>query len=214
MASAQRNAPLPYAKAVGNHKVGCIGSQRDDDDRLGRILGIVFVGRGQFAQLVEHEEVVKHQRRKLDDVHFDVGPDEGIQRAHDGVAFHGEQADLGFQGETFLFASAAHALVIPDHVVQVEGNLLPRFVADDVGDFLGLDRRQLDEPRQAGLARNRNRYPITLHRIARKKLLERIADQLGGIGARLTENFRILDVVECVRDDFIAVFMGATSHGL
>ena len=214
VAAAQRNAPLPHAIAVADHQVGGVGAQRDDHHRLGRILGIVLIGRRQFAQLVEAEEVVEHQRRKLDDVDLDVGLDEGVRGAEDGVALHGEQADLGLQGEPFLLASAAHPLIVPDDVVEVEGDLLPGFVADDVGDFLGFDRRQLDESRQARLARHGNGHPVAQHRVPREELLQGVADQFGGVGTGLAEDLGIFDVVEGVGDDPLAVFVGATSQGL
>ena len=153
VAAAQRHAPLPDAVAVGDHQVGGVGAQRDDHHRLGRVLRIVFLGRRQVAQLVEEHEVVQRQRRELHDVDLDARLLEGLQGAEHGVALHGEQADLGLQGEALFLAAAAHPLVVPDHVVQVEGDLLPGLVADDVGDLLGLDRRQLDEPRQARSAR-------------------------------------------------------------
>ena len=63
--------------------------------------------------------------------------------------------DLGLQREALFFAAADHPLVVPDDVFEREGNLLPRLVLDDVGDLLGFDRRQLDEPRQAVLAGHR-----------------------------------------------------------
>ena len=203
VAAAQRNAPLPHAVAVGDHQIRRVGAQRDDHHRLGRVLGIVFVGRRQLAQLVEEQEVVQHQRRKLDDVDLDAGLEERLQGAEDGVALHGEQADLRLQGEPLLLASAAHPLVVPDHVVQVEGDLLPGFVADDVGDLLGLDRRQLDEPRQARLPRHGDRHPVAQHRVPREELLQGIADQLGRVGAGLAEDLGVLDVVEGLGDDLV-----------
>ena len=51
---------------------------------------------------------------------------------------------------------AGHLLVVPDHVVERERNLLPGFVLDDVGNLLRFDRRQLDEPRQAALPGHRD----------------------------------------------------------
>ncbi len=121
--------------------------------------------------------------------------------AEDRVALHGEQADLGLQSKPFLLATPAHALVVPNDVVQVEGDLLPGLVTDDVGDFLGLDRRQLDEAGQPRLAGDRNGHPIAQHRVAREKLLQRLADQFGRVGAGLTEDFRVFDVVEGLGND-------------
>jgi hypothetical protein len=38
---------------------------------------------------------------------------------------------------------------------QIEGDLLARFVADDVGDLFDFDRRRFEEFRQARFARER-----------------------------------------------------------
>ena len=80
--AAQRNAPLPDAIAVGDHQVGRVGAQREDDHRLGRIVRIVFVRRRQVLQLVEDGVVVERQRRELHDVDFDAGLVERLQRAN------------------------------------------------------------------------------------------------------------------------------------
>ena len=88
--------------------------------------------------------------------------------------------------------------------------MLPGFVANDVGNLLGLDRRQLDESRQARLARNRNRHPIAQHGIARKELFQRVAYQFVRIGPGLAQDFRILDVVERVGDNADAIVVGTT----
>ena len=49
-----------------------------------------------------------------------------------------------------------------------------------------------------------DRHPIAADRVARQKLLQRVADQFGGLGAGLAENLGILDVVEGVGDDSLA----------
>ena len=82
------------------------------------------------------------------------------------------------------------------------------------GIFFDFDRRQLDEPRQARLARHRHRHPIAQHRVPRQKLLQGLADQLGRVGAGLAENLGILDVVEGLGDDLLGVFVGAASQRL
>ena len=94
--------------------------------------GIVFLRAGQVLEHVEDDVVVERQRGQLHDVDFDARLDERLERAEHGVALHGEEADLGLQHEALLLAPAAHPLVVPDHVVQVEGDLLPGLVADDV----------------------------------------------------------------------------------
>ena len=93
---------------------------------------------GKSPNWSKTQEVVQRQRRELDDVDLDAGLPEWLQGAEDGVALHGEQADLGLQGKPFLLAAAAHPLVVPNDVVQVEGDLLPGLVADDVGNLLRL----------------------------------------------------------------------------
>ena len=109
----------------------------------------------------------------------------GLRAALDLVAFHGEQADFGLQREAVLFAAAVHLLVVPDDVFQREGNLLPGFVLDDVGNLLRFDRRQLDEPCQTALARNGNGHLVAPDRVAREEQLERLAHQLRRVGVGL-----------------------------
>ena len=48
--------------------------------------------------------------------------------------------------------AGADLLVVPDDLVEGEGDLLLGLEVDDVGDLLFLDRRQLDEAGQAALA--------------------------------------------------------------
>ena len=165
---------------------------------------IVLLDRRQVVELVEQEIVVQRQGRQLDDVDLDARPVNGSSARYDLVAFHREQADLGLQGEAFLLGAAAHPLIVPDDVGQIERDLLPGFVADDVGNLLRLDRRELDEPRQAVLAGHADRHPIAADRVARQKLLQRVADQFGGIGAGLAEDLRIGDEVEGVGDESLS----------
>ena len=89
----------------------------------------------------------------------------GLQVPCDLVALHGEQADLGFQREAVVLAAAGHLLVVPDDVFQRERDLLPGLELDDVGDLFLLDRRQLDEPRQAALAGDGDRHAIADQRL-------------------------------------------------
>ena len=122
----------------------------------------------------------------------------GLQRAIHLVALHGEQADLGLQREALFLAAADHLLIVPDDVFQREGNLLPGFVLDDVGNLLRFDRRQLDEPRQTALARDRDRHLVAADLVAREELLEGLAHQLHGVGLGLAEDLGVFDVVEGV----------------
>ena len=126
------------------------------------------------------------------------------------VALHREQADFRLDRVAFVFA-ADERLVVPDDVFERERNLLPGFVLDDVGNLLALDRRQLDEPRQAALAGNRDRHAVARHVVARDELLERFADQLVAIGFGLRENLRIFDVVEGLDDHPLVVLLVRTA---
>ena len=132
--------------------------------RIGRIV------RAFDIQPVEADEVVDRQRRELDDVDRDAGLFERLQRAGHLVALHREQADFRLERVAFVFA-ADERLVVPDHVFERERNLLPGFVLDDVGNLLPLDRRQLDEPRQAALAGHGDRHAVARHVVARDELL-------------------------------------------
>ena len=212
--SAQRDAPLPNAVPVGHHQVGGVGAHAKNDVRGGWILGIVFVGGGQIVELIEGEEVIQSQGRQLYEVDVEPCPGERLQRPKHLVPLHREDAHFGFQDKAFHFHPAGDLLVVPDHVVQVEGDLLPGLVLDDVRDPLGLDRRQLDEPGQAALARHRNGHPIAANTVPRLELRQGVADQLLRVGARLGENLGILDVVERLGDDLIRVTVQTASHRL
>ena len=212
--AAQGHAPLPHAVAVGNHQVRGVGSQRQHHDRLGRIVRIELIRRRQILHLVEDGEVVDRQRRKLNDVDLDARVLERLERALDLVALHREQADFGLQREAILFAAAVHLLVVPDDVFQRKGNLLPGFVLDDVGNLLRFDRRQLDEPRQAALARHGNRHLVAAHSIARKEQFERLAHQLSRVGVRLAENLGVFDVIEGIGLDQVVLIVRPAAQRL
>ncbi len=215
MIAAERNVSLPDAVAIGDHQIGRVGAQRDDDDRRRRILRVVLFDRRQVLQLIEHDEVVNRQRRELDDIDFDARVGEWLERAEHLLALHGEQADFGLQREAICLAAAGHLLIVPDDVFQREGDLLPRFVAHDVGNLFRLDRRQLDEPRQTALAGHRDRHPVALQLVARQKLPQRVAHQLDRVGLGLAENFRVFDEVERVgRDPARVVLVRHAPQGL
>jgi len=77
----------------------------------------------------------------LNQIDFDVDVGKRRHRADNLIAAHGEQPDFGFQREPLFNASAGHLLVVPDNVLNGEGDLLPRLVLDDVGNLLRFDRR-------------------------------------------------------------------------
>ena len=148
-----------------------------------------------FEQVVG-DEVAQGQRRHLDDVDLDVDVLEVLQVAVDHVALDGEQADLGLHGEAVGDDAGADLLEVPDDLVQGEGDLLLGLEADDVGDLLFLDGRQLDEAGQAALAGHADGDHVALEGVARQELLQGLAGQLVGVGVGLAEDLGVLDVVE------------------
>src|SRR5262249_45062559 len=82
-----------------------------------------------------------------------------------------------------------------------EGDLLLRLEADDVGDLLFFDRRQLHEAGQAALPGDAHGDDVALDRIARQEGLERLTRQLVRVCVGLAEDLRVLDVVEGGRGD-------------
>src|SRR5206468_2481786 len=111
-----------------------------------------------------------------DNMDLDVDVFEMLQIARDGVAFDGEEADLGLHGKTVRYDAGTEFLIVPDDLIEVERNLLLGFEANDVADLLFLDRRQLDEPCQAALAGNADRDSVAAQRVARQELLQRLTD--------------------------------------
>jgi hypothetical protein len=94
-----------------------------------------------------------------------------------------------------------HLLVVPDDLVERERDLLLRLELDDVDDLLLFDRRQLDEPGEAGLAGDAHGDDVALGRVPGEELLQGLARELVRVGIRLGEDLRVLDVVERGRGD-------------
>ena len=133
----------------------------------------------------------------------------------DLVALHREQADLG-HGELFVadLLVAADLLVGPDDLVEREGNLLLGLELDDVGDALLLDRRQLDELDQSGLAGHRDRDLASLDVVAVGERGQRLANQLVGIGVGLAQDLGVFDEVERLGHDLVRIRSGHQLEGL
>ena len=127
---------------------------------------------------------------------LDVDVLEVGQRAADLVALHGEQADLGLHREAVGNFAGADLLEVPDDLVEREGDLLLGLEPHDVADLLLLDRRQLDEPRQAALAGDADGDEVALDVVAGEELLQRLAGELVRVGVGLAQDLRVLDVVE------------------
>jgi len=98
--------------------------------------------------------------------------------------------------------------------VSSEKPLLPGFVLDDVRNLLGLDRRQLDEPRQTALAGNAYRNAVPADGVARQECLQGLAHQLDRVRIRLAEDLRILDEVECIGRHAAVIFVRPAAQRL
>ena len=131
--AAHGNVAQPDGFAVGDDQVGIFGT--DVDHHHAAVDALVVV-----------HGVVDRQRIHLHDL--DVHVHVGVildDRPHQVFA-HGKDADFDIRRIGVL-----EELVGPLHVLQGEGNLLDGLEADDFGDFLGFDRRQLDKPGEARL---------------------------------------------------------------
>ena len=169
--------------------------QGDDAGVFASLLALAAAA-GVLAEQVVGDEIAQRQRGHLHDVDLDVDVLEVLQVAVDHVALHGEQADLRLHGEAVGDDAGADLLVVPDDLVEVEGDLLLGLEADDVGDLLFFDRRQLDEAGQAALAGDADGHDVAAEVVARQELLEGLAGQLIGVGVGLAEDLGMLDVIE------------------
>ena len=89
-------------------------------------------------------------------------------------------------------------LVAPFHFIQREGDLLDRFEPDDLGNLLGLHRRQLDEPGEAGLAADADGGHAALDRVPLHEIRQGGLDECFAIVAGVGENVFVLDDFEIV----------------
>ena len=209
--AADRHAPLPDPQPVGDDEIGGVDAHRDEDYRGGRLEG---VDRRRIGHLVEDQHVQQRHRRELKDVDLDPSFRERHQRLGDLLLLHREQRHLGVEDEAPLFEPADEPLPVPFHLLEREGDLLPGLVADDVGDLLRLDRRQLDELGEARLPGDGDHDAVPLELVAANKLLERGAHQFHRIGLRLGDDHRVFDVVEGVGDDLARFSRIPAANGL
>ena len=220
--AAHWNGALPNDPlAVGNDQVGVVRANVEGDDAtflaafvagagegtfvsLNRFLLVTALGSGwgtaradrPLGQNIVGDKVAQGQGRHLHHMDFDFHVPKMLQRPIDHVALHREQTDLRLHGEAVRHLAGDDLLIIPNHFLQREGDLLLGLEADDVGDFLFLDRRQLDEACQAALTGYADRYHVAAEGIARQEFFQGLAHQLVGIGIGLAQDLRMLDVIE------------------
>jgi len=89
-------------------------------------------------------------------------------------------------------------LVGPFDVVEREGNLLDRLELHNLGDFFVLDRRELDEPREARLPAGADRDGAAALGMLRGERRERRGDEAFFIVAGVGEDVFVLDDVDVV----------------
>ena len=209
--AADRHAPLPDPQAVGDDEVGGVDAHRHEHHRRRRLEGI---DRRRVGHLIEDQHVQQRHRRELEDVDLDAGFGERHEGLGHLLLLHREQSDLGVEDEASLLEPADEPLPVPFDLLEREGDLLPGLVPDDVGNLLGLDRRQLDELGEARLPRDRDRDAVPLELVAADELLERGADKLHRIGFRLGEDHRVFDVVERLGGDLARLGRIPATNGL
>ena len=97
-------------------------------------------------------------------------------------------------------ALAGEDLVVPDHVLHVERDLLAGLVAHQVVDLLRVllqvDRRHLAKPRERLLPRHADDEAVVLPLVAGSELLQGRGNQLVAVGVGLREDFGVFDDVE------------------
>jgi hypothetical protein len=85
-------------------------------------------------------------------------------------------------------------LIIPNDVIEVEGDLLFGFIANDVRDFLHFHGRRFEELGQTALAGNADGNPVLARFVAIQELLHRFGDQQIGLCLGLAQQFRIFNI--------------------
>src|SRR5579884_1185001 len=206
--AAQWNRTLPdNAFAVGDDKIAAVGPDVQGDDAS--LFAAAFAKLRVLAQEIEGHIIAQRQRRHLHDMDIDVDIFEVLQIAANHVALHGEQTDLRLHSEAVGHSAGADLLIIPDDLIEIEGDLLLGLEANDVGDFLFLNGRQLDEASQTALSGNADRHNIAAQVIARQEFVERFPGELIGVRVGLAEDFRMFHVIESGGDELSVNFLEA-----
>ena len=199
MIPTNRNTALPDPETVGDDQISRLRSHRQDHHRWRLIVGIEFDRRGVHS--VVGDEVENRQRCKLHAIQLDAHRLQRSNRTVDRFLLHREQTDFGVERDP-VDLGTTHLLIVPDHVIQLERDLLLRFILDDVRNLLRIHWRWLEKTSQPSLARYRHRYLVALNLISREELLDRVPNQLLRVSSIwLTQDFRVLDVIECLDFD-------------
>ncbi len=123
----------PEPALVHDDKVGVFGPHVDEDGALA------------VVHAVEGGGVVDGERGHLDAVDGQSDGAEVGEDLCDELFFHREDADFDIGGFGGL-----EGVVVPVDLVQREGDLLDGFKLDDLGNFFGFDRGELDEAGEGG----------------------------------------------------------------
>ncbi len=176
--AADRDRAEPDRFALGDDQVGVFGAEVDDHRRA------------LDPPVVVHG-VVDRQRIHLHDLDVEPGVGEVVDVPVHQLLAHRKDADLDVRRLWFL-----EELVAPFDVVEREGDLLDRFEADDLGDLLGLNRRQLDEPGEARLPAHADRDAAALDAVPLHEIGQRCLDERLAVVAGLGEDVLVFDDFE------------------
>ena len=142
-----------------------------------------------------YERVVQRDLSALNAVDFNPVALVTFDHARGDVAFHRIHKDMQVERDA-PFDRAANLAIIPNDVLKIERKPLLDFVFNQVRNLFRIDRRKRLETPKRVLTRYRNSNFFALNIVARKKQLQRLRKNFIGVGARLSHNFAVLDVVE------------------
>ena len=147
----------------------------------------------------------------LDQVNIDVDFVKRMERPKDSFALHRKQSDFSIDRST-VDHRATQLLPIPDHIFDRKRNLLLDLEFNDIRESSDFDRWWFEETGQSCLSRYADRDFVSDHLISRKKLLQRVLDQLIRIGVVGAEDFGILNKVVFIGHHRLPVFVERTAQ--
>ena len=154
-----RNTSLPNAKTISNQQVACVGPDTQNHGALRRPIGIKLLGGHLFGKSLVGNHVVDAHRSQLHQVDVDPLVAVRLQGSENRLLLHRKQANLTIQRIALFDLCSFHLLEVPNHIVQIKGNLLLGFILNNVPDLLDFNRGRLEELRQSTLSRNTHGYP-------------------------------------------------------